>query len=108
MEEVIIEMRKILLILELGYFCYLTSNSFVICIFYMADLHFPATLCFSFCGEAHHPFFFSKLIRFSPLPISAITGTGTEELLDLVCSGIEKIEVFAVQIVIFILGMYVL
>lgn len=31
--------------------------------------------------------------RFSPLPISALSGTGTGELLDLVCSGLEKIEV---------------
>ncbi|XP_062171688.1 uncharacterized protein LOC133877417 isoform X2 [Alnus glutinosa] len=29
---------------------------------------------------------------FSPLPISAISGTGTGELLDLVCSGLKKIE----------------
>lgn len=28
----------------------------------------------------------------SPLPISAVSGTGTGELLDLVCSGLEKIE----------------
>ncbi|KAM7497169.1 hypothetical protein LguiA_021583 [Lonicera macranthoides] len=31
-------------------------------------------------------------LGFSPLPISAITGTGTGELLDLLCSGLEKIE----------------
>lgn len=31
--------------------------------------------------------------RFTPLPISALSGTGTGELLDLVCSGLEKIEV---------------
>ncbi|XP_018830944.1 GTPase Der isoform X1 [Juglans regia] len=29
---------------------------------------------------------------FSPLPISALSGTGTGELLDLVCSGLKKIE----------------
>ncbi|XP_074292507.1 uncharacterized protein LOC141619389 [Silene latifolia] len=29
---------------------------------------------------------------FSPLPISAISGTGTGELLDLVCSGLTKVE----------------
>ncbi|XP_040992488.1 GTPase Der isoform X2 [Juglans microcarpa x Juglans regia] len=29
---------------------------------------------------------------FSPLPISALSGTGTGELLDLVCSGLQKIE----------------
>jgi hypothetical protein len=31
--------------------------------------------------------------RFAPLPISAITGTGTGELLDLVCSELKKFEV---------------
>ncbi|KAL9296559.1 hypothetical protein ACSQ67_022455 [Phaseolus vulgaris] len=31
-------------------------------------------------------------IRFEPLPISAISGTGTGELLDLVCSGLQKFE----------------
>lgn len=31
-------------------------------------------------------------LGFSPLPISAISGTGTGELLDLICSGLEKIE----------------
>lgn len=31
-------------------------------------------------------------LGFSPLPISAISGTGTGELLDLVCSGLEKPE----------------
>ncbi|XP_004289593.1 PREDICTED: uncharacterized protein LOC101310757 isoform X1 [Fragaria vesca subsp. vesca] len=31
-------------------------------------------------------------LGFSPLPISAISGTGTGELLDLVCSGLKKIE----------------
>lgn len=36
---------------------------------------------------------FGCLIRLSPIPISAISGTGTGELLDLVCSGLKKIEV---------------
>ncbi|KAA8528092.1 hypothetical protein F0562_035039 [Nyssa sinensis] len=31
-------------------------------------------------------------LGFSPLPISAVSGTGTGELLDLVCSGLEKIS----------------
>ncbi|XP_061994807.1 uncharacterized protein LOC133712722 [Rosa rugosa] len=31
-------------------------------------------------------------LGFSPLPISGISGTGTGELLDLVCSGLKKIE----------------
>ncbi|KAK7309358.1 hypothetical protein RJT34_06014 [Clitoria ternatea] len=31
-------------------------------------------------------------LRFEPLPISAISRTGTGELLDLVCSGLQKIE----------------
>ncbi|KAL4614624.1 hypothetical protein ACB092_07G066900 [Castanea dentata] len=31
-------------------------------------------------------------LGFSPLPISAVSGTGTGELLDLVCSGLKKIE----------------
>ncbi|KAK7404519.1 hypothetical protein VNO78_05467 [Psophocarpus tetragonolobus] len=31
-------------------------------------------------------------IGFEPFPISAISGTGTGELLDLVCSGLQKIE----------------
>ncbi|XP_057953464.1 uncharacterized protein LOC131147860 isoform X2 [Malania oleifera] len=31
-------------------------------------------------------------LGFSPLPLSAITGTGTGELLDLVCSGIKKVQ----------------
>lgn len=31
-------------------------------------------------------------LGFSPLPISALSGTGTGELLDLVCSGLEKVE----------------
>ncbi|GLU19353.1 hypothetical protein SLE2022_356090 [Rubroshorea leprosula] len=31
-------------------------------------------------------------LGFSPLPISALSGTGTGELLDLVCSGLQKIE----------------
>ncbi|XVF04704.1 hypothetical protein REPUB_Repub05bG0107900 [Reevesia pubescens] len=31
-------------------------------------------------------------LGFSPVPISALSGTGTGELLDLVCSGLEKIE----------------
>ncbi|XP_030522639.1 GTPase Der [Rhodamnia argentea] len=31
-------------------------------------------------------------LGFSPLPISAISGSGTGELLDLVCSGLKKIE----------------
>ncbi|KAK7262522.1 hypothetical protein RJT34_30096 [Clitoria ternatea] len=31
-------------------------------------------------------------LGFEPLPISAISGTGTGELLDLVCSGLQKIE----------------
>lgn len=30
------------------------------------------------------------VFRFSPLPISAISGTGTGELLDIVCSGLKK------------------
>lgn len=29
----------------------------------------------------------------SPLPISALSGTGTGELLDIVCAGLKKIEV---------------
>ncbi|XP_040863307.1 GTPase Der isoform X2 [Glycine max] len=33
-------------------------------------------------------------LGFEPLPISAISGTGTGELLDLVCSGLQKIEKF--------------
>ena len=36
---------------------------------------------------------FGCITRLSPLPISAISGTGTGELLDLVCSGLKKIEV---------------
>lgn len=31
--------------------------------------------------------------RFTPIPISALSGTGTGELLDLVCSGLNKLEV---------------
>ncbi|KAJ7947554.1 GTPase Der [Quillaja saponaria] len=31
-------------------------------------------------------------LGFEPFPISAVSGTGTGELLDLVCSGLEKIE----------------
>ncbi|KAK6235596.1 hypothetical protein SCA6_010933 [Theobroma cacao] len=31
-------------------------------------------------------------LGFSPVPISALSGTGTGELLDLVCSGLKKIE----------------
>ncbi|CAI9106442.1 OLC1v1005597C2 [Oldenlandia corymbosa var. corymbosa] len=31
-------------------------------------------------------------LGFSPIPISAISGTGTGELLDLVCSGLKKVE----------------
>ncbi|KAL3529857.1 hypothetical protein ACH5RR_009179 [Cinchona calisaya] len=31
-------------------------------------------------------------LGFSPIPISAISGTGTGELLDLICSGLEKAE----------------
>ncbi|KAJ4724266.1 GTPase Der [Melia azedarach] len=31
-------------------------------------------------------------LGFSPLPISALSGTGTGELLDLVCSGLKKVE----------------
>ncbi|GMI74258.1 embryo defective 2738 [Hibiscus trionum] len=31
-------------------------------------------------------------LGFSPIPISALSGTGTGELLDLVCSGLKKIE----------------
>ncbi|BAT90772.1 hypothetical protein VIGAN_06205700 [Vigna angularis var. angularis] len=31
-------------------------------------------------------------LGFEPLPISAISGTGTGELLDLVCSGLQKVE----------------
>eukprot|EP00261_Vitis_vinifera_P035073 XP_019076316.1 PREDICTED: uncharacterized protein LOC100260310 isoform X2 [Vitis vinifera] len=31
-------------------------------------------------------------LGFTPLPISAVSGTGTGELLDLVCSGLKKIE----------------
>lgn len=31
--------------------------------------------------------------RFEPMPISALKGTGTGELLDLVCSGLTEIEV---------------
>jgi hypothetical protein len=34
--------------------------------------------------------------RFAPLPISAITGTGTGELLDLVCSELKKFEVYSI------------
>lgn len=65
----------------------------------MAQLHLPTTSIS--VDEKFIVLFFSPLLRFSPLPISAITGTGIEELLDLVCSGIEKIEVFAMQIAIF-------
>lgn len=36
---------------------------------------------------------FPWFTRFSPLPISAISGSGTGELLDLVCSQLEKMEV---------------
>lgn len=36
---------------------------------------------------------FISFIRFDPFPISALSGTGTGELLDLVCAGIEKVEV---------------
>ncbi|KAL5055881.1 hypothetical protein RYX36_036563 [Vicia faba] len=31
-------------------------------------------------------------LGFEPIPVSAISGTGTGELLDLVCSGIQKVE----------------
>jgi hypothetical protein len=31
--------------------------------------------------------------RFTPVPISAITGTGTGDLLDMVCSELKKFEV---------------
>ncbi|QCD88403.1 GTP-binding protein [Vigna unguiculata] len=31
-------------------------------------------------------------LGFEPLPVSAISGTGTGELLDLVCSGLQKVE----------------
>lgn len=41
---------------------------------------------------------FDCLIRLSPIPISAISGTGTGELLDLVCSGLKKIEVLLLLI----------
>jgi hypothetical protein len=37
--------------------------------------------------------FVSIHVRFSPLPISAITGTGTGDLLDLVCSELTKFKV---------------
>ncbi|CAJ2678948.1 unnamed protein product [Trifolium pratense] len=33
-------------------------------------------------------------LGFEPIPISAISGSGTGELLDLVCSGIQKVEKF--------------
>ncbi|KAL0885743.1 hypothetical protein Bca101_009726 [Brassica carinata] len=33
------------------------------------------------------------IYRFSPIPISALSGTGTGELLDLVCSGLNKLEI---------------
>jgi predicted GTPase len=32
-------------------------------------------------------------LGFTPIPISALSGTGTGELLDLVCSGLIKLEV---------------
>ncbi|KFK38573.1 hypothetical protein AALP_AA3G131000 [Arabis alpina] len=32
-------------------------------------------------------------LGFSPIPISALSGTGTGELLDLVCSGLDKLEI---------------
>ncbi|KAG2305798.1 hypothetical protein Bca52824_025546 [Brassica carinata] len=32
-------------------------------------------------------------LGFSPIPISALSGTGTGELLDLVCSGLNKLEI---------------
>lgn len=38
-------------------------------------------------------FVYVVVFRFTPLPISAISGTGTGELLDLVCSGLNKIIV---------------
>ena len=58
----------------------------------MVDLNF---LFFHLCGSDIKKFtsLFDWSIRFSPLPISAVSGTGTGELLDLVCSGLKKIEV---------------
>lgn len=39
-------------------------------------------------------YLFAWSTRYSPLSISAISGSGTGELLDLVCSQLEKIEVY--------------
>ncbi|KAL9233658.1 hypothetical protein vseg_008624 [Gypsophila vaccaria] len=46
-------------------------------------------------GQAQALDFWS--LGFSPLPISAISGTGTGELLDLVCSGLIKVEETDIQ-----------
>ena len=58
----------------------------------MVDLNFLFLLL---CGSDIKKWtsLFEWSIRFSPLPISAVSGTGTGELLDLVCSGLKKIEV---------------
>ena len=58
----------------------------------MVDLNF---LFLHLCGSdiKKCTSLFDWSIRFSPLPISAVSGTGTGELLDLVCSGLKKIEV---------------
>ena len=39
------------------------------------------------------PLCFGYSIRLSPFPISAISGTGTGELLEVLCSGLKKIKV---------------
>jgi hypothetical protein len=64
----------------------LTRASFFIMVF----------LCF-YCptvSQAVQLIFLLVPTRFSPLPISAITGTGTGDLLDLVCSELTKFEVW--------------
>lgn len=45
------------------------------------------------CSNQQVGFYDYYNIRFEPFPVSAISGTGTGELLDLVCSGIQKVEV---------------
>jgi len=59
-----------------------------ICILLMVCLFFYCPLV----SQAAHLMLFPA--RFSPLPISAITGTGTGDLLDLVCSELKKFEVW--------------
>lgn len=45
------------------------------------------------CGIVNKHYHHDGISRFSPIPISALSGTGTGELLDLVCSGLNKLEV---------------